>query len=556
MPSTPARRPAKPAALLAAGLALLALLLLSAAPARAAWFPGIVVDGPSADIVEVDGLDLSLDGTGGVVYLRKDGGVNHVFVSQFYLGQFGPPQRVDPGLTAPSSSARIAASEDGRLAVVFVNNGTLYGVVASDKTQPFTTPASIAQGSPTAPVANPSLNMSVHGVGYVAYTTPGGGGSDVHVARLAANGTSWNLIGGTLDLDANNNAGSGTGRPSIAVSADGTALAAWGEAGGVPMRRVGRTSLSSRAIGASDSPLDGHAPGPADSPMVALEDDSSYGEVVLRQNFDNGDGKQVARLIGRHLVASDLGPAEAVDGMDFPAPEPASDPVLAMDLRGRGVAGGSRDLSLTPTSALLRDDAFAGGQLMGQLINGGVDPQTVVGTGQNLTGVVAWLQAPTPAPEGVVAAGRFQQGATYEDEVQLSPGEFGPVVAPAGLVASSARTGDSAVAFVQGPPTVRRLVAAVYDRFPGAARPRTPKVVHTRTPLLRWTAAIDTLGLPTYQVILDGKVIGATQGTSMRLPSELSEGRHTWRIDVIDIHNQQRNGHSRPLTVKTTPTPA
>ena len=540
----------------AAVVLLVAVLAAAATPARAAWFPGTVVDGPSASIVEVDGLDLSMDGTGGVVYIKQDGGVNHVFVSQFYQGQFGPPQRVDPGLDGPSSNAGIAASENGRLAVVFINAGSLYSVVASDKTQPFTTPALVAQGSPGAPIINPALDMSIHGAGYVAYVTPGAGGGDIHVARLADTSASFSVFPGTLELDPNRQAGTGTGRPSVAVAADGTAIVAWGEAGGVLMRRVGRDSFSSTFIGASDSPLDGHAPGQADSPDVMLEDDSSYGEVVLRQNFDNGNGIPVSRLIGRHLVASDLGPAEAIDGLDFPAPEGAMHPQLGMDLRGRGLAAGSRMLSLTPSVALLRNDSFAPGGILGALNNGGIDPQTVTAAGQNLTGVVAWMQAPTPAPDGIVVAGRFEVNNTYEDEFQLSPGEFGPVPANGGLFAASSRVGDSIVAFSQGPPTDRRVVASVYARFPGRAAPRTPRVVHSQQPLLRWLPSVSVFGLPTYLVYMDGKQIGMTQNTSLRMPNSLSDGKHTWRVDTVDAHGQKRAGRNRGLRVSTRPSAA
>jgi len=550
--------PSRVAALAAATIFLLVAAFAAAAgPARAAWFPGTVVDGPSADVVEVDGLDLSMDGTGGVVYIKKDGGVNHVFVSQFYQGQFGPPQRVDPGLTDPSSSARIAASEDGRLAVVFVNDGSLYGVVASDKTQPFTTPAMIAQGSITGPIINPSLDMSVHGAAYVAFvTTPGSGGGDIHVARLPDNGESFSEFPGTLDLDASHQAGTGAGRPNVAVAADGTAIVAWGEAGGVLLRRVDRDSFSSSFIGASDSPLDGHTPGTADSPDVALEDDSSYGEVVLRQDFDNGNGTFVSRLIARHLVAGDLGPAEAIDGLDFPVVEGAMNPQLGMDMRGRGLAAGARQASLTPTAALLRNDSFAPGGVLGSLNNGGTDPQTVTAAGQNTTGVVAWMQAPTPAPEGIVVAGRFEVNNTYEDEVQLSPGEFGPVPANGGLFAASSIVGDSIVAFSQGPPQQRRVVASVYARFPGRATPYTARVVHSKSPLLRWLPATSIFGSPTYEVVMDGKVIGTTQNTSLRPPNPLSEGRHNWHVNTIDAHGQERQGRNRGLRVKTTPSAA
>jgi hypothetical protein len=440
--------------------------------------------------------------------------------------------------------------------VVFINGGNLYSVVASDKTQPFTQPAQIASGGQNAPIVNPSLDMSVHGAAYVAYvTTDGGGGGDVHVARLGDADQTFANIGGPLDLDSNHQAGTGRGRPSVGVSADGTGIVAWGENDGVLMRRVGRDSLSTMFIGASDSPLDGHAPGQADSPQVRLEDDSSYGEVVTRQNFDNGNGFPVSRLVARHLVASDLGAAEAIDGVSFPAAEGAMEPFLAMDFRGRGLAAGSRQNSLTPTSALLRDDAFAPADVLGSLNNGGTDPQTVAAAGQNLTGVVAWLQAPTPAPDGVVVAGRFEVNNTYEDEFQLSPGEFGPVPTNGGLFAASSQVGDSIVAFSQGPLTARRVVASVYARFPGRATPHTPRVVHSKTPLLRWLPATSVFGQPTYTVIMDGKQIGQTQSTSMRSP-QLSEGRHDWRVDTTDAHGQKRPGRKRGLRVKTAPSAA
>jgi hypothetical protein len=322
------------------------------------------------------------------------------------------------------------------------------------------------------------------------------------------------------------------------------------------MRRVGRTAFSTQVIAASDSPLDGHTPGPADSPDVHLEDDSSYGEIVLRQDFDNGNGQSVSRLIGRHLVAGDLGGADAVDGLDFPAPEGANDPVLATDLRGRGLASGSRLLSQTPTSALLRDDSFAGGQLMGSLGNGGTPPQTVTAAGQNTTGVVAWEQATTPAPDGIVVAGRFEVNNSYEDEFQLSPGEFGPVPANGGLFAAASRLGDGLIAFAQGPPSARRVVASLYDRFPGRAAPRTKRLVGSQTPLLRWLPSSDLMGQPTYHVIMDGKEIGTTQGTTFRVPNPLSDGKHEWRIDTVDMNGQKRAGRQRGMRVKSTPTAA
>jgi len=67
---------------------LLAVLvaLLAPAAAHAAWFPGEALDGPSADVVAVDDLDIARDGTGAVVWRRVVDGTPHVFVSRLAGG--------------------------------------------------------------------------------------------------------------------------------------------------------------------------------------------------------------------------------------------------------------------------------------------------------------------------------------------------------------------------------------------------------------------------------------------------------------------------------------
>ncbi len=360
---------------------------------------------------------------------------------------------MDPGLDGPSSSARIAASEDGRLAVVFVNGGSLYSVVASDKTRPFTQPAQVAQGSPGAPIIDPALDMGVHGAAYVAYvSTPGGGGGDIHVARLGDTDQSFTQFPGTLDQDSGHQAGTATaGRASPSPP---TAPRSWPGARPAGCSCAASTATASRAlIGASDSPLDGHTPGQADSPDVALEDDSSFGEVVLRQDFDNGNGRRCRASSPATWSAGDLGPAEGIDGLSFPVVEGADNPQLGMDLRGRGMASGTRMSSLTPTSAFLRNDAFAPGAVLGSLDNGGTDPQTVTAAGQNLTG--GWRGCRRRPRRRTASWSRAASRSTtaYEDEVarRSRPASSAPVATNGGLFARQApRVGDSIVGLRPG----------------------------------------------------------------------------------------------------------
>ena len=102
-------------------LVVLSLLALPA-PAHAAagrYFPGETIDGPSADIQVLSDVDVARDGTGALVYVKRDGGVDHVFASRLVEGRWQAPERVDGGLAAAASEPAVAASGNGRLAIVF-----------------------------------------------------------------------------------------------------------------------------------------------------------------------------------------------------------------------------------------------------------------------------------------------------------------------------------------------------------------------------------------------------------------------------------------------------
>ena len=86
-----ARRRALAATILAACAAAAALPAAARAqpPSPA---PPTVLDGPSANIVGLSGISVARDGTGGVVYLKDVGGVQHVFVS-LLAGSFQAPEQ-------------------------------------------------------------------------------------------------------------------------------------------------------------------------------------------------------------------------------------------------------------------------------------------------------------------------------------------------------------------------------------------------------------------------------------------------------------------------------
>src|SRR6185436_4714346 len=103
-----------PAGRSAGRAAALALVALAAAVpgAPAAVSPTRVLDqGP--DVIGNVSSALADDGTGGVVWLRRDGGVPHVYAARFTHGAWSAPVRVDVGQRFAASWPTIAAAEGG-----------------------------------------------------------------------------------------------------------------------------------------------------------------------------------------------------------------------------------------------------------------------------------------------------------------------------------------------------------------------------------------------------------------------------------------------------------
>ncbi len=257
--------------------AVFASLLVLPAGAHAVggtFFAGEAVDGPSVDIQRLGDVDIARDGTGALVYVKLDGGVNHIFASRLINGAWEAPQRIDTGLAGPSSQPVVAASDGGRLAIAFINDTQLVTVVRPAGDQPYGAPAGVA-----APASNPAIDMSINGVGYVTFTLPGASAADVRAARLERKGTTFAVLADPLDVDPAQNAGDGNKRSKVAVAADGSAVAVFGEDGAdgrthVYGRRMfeGRVSTAPQDLTLTD--FEGHSAAGADLPDIDIEDDS------------------------------------------------------------------------------------------------------------------------------------------------------------------------------------------------------------------------------------------------------------------------------------------
>ena len=87
------------------------------------------IDGPSGELIDVSDAAMSEDGTGGIVYLKRESGRSHVF-ARYSGGRWAPLQRVDVGQDFDSSWARIAPAT---ATVEGTGSLTLAGVVSDQQ---------------------------------------------------------------------------------------------------------------------------------------------------------------------------------------------------------------------------------------------------------------------------------------------------------------------------------------------------------------------------------------------------------------------------------------
>ena len=533
-------------------LITLALTLACAGPAPAKFFAGEPIDGPSADLRFTGDVDVARDGSGAIAYIRREGPVDHLYASRLINGLWQPPERIDAGLESAASQPAVAASDGGRLTVVFVSGGQVFSVVRPAGAPGWSAPVLVA---PTA--SNPAVDMSINGVAYTTFTQ----GGDVRAARLERDAAAFTVLGAPLDIDPGRAAGEGARRSRVAVSADGTALAVWGEDGGDGRthaygRRLFGLNLSTAPQDLTLDELEGRAGRSADSPDVDIEDDSSFAWVVFRQEFDDG-GTLRGRAIARRLVGSQFEAPAAVDGLGWGG-ESAITPRIDLNGRGEGVATSGSSASFGALAAMLKDDAFFGGASLGG--GGGVSPQPVGGVAETTDRIVGWLQGGGALGSATAVHARFFDDKPAErtppppgPEEILTNADFGGVDPEAGFDAAMNRAGDVVFAFIQGSGADRRLMVATYDRAPGAfngySSTRWRKFAR---PPLAWGPGFDLWGPVTYHVEVDGQEVAQTQDTRITLPNVVEDGERRWRVVAVDRRGQSSASPSRPLRVDAT----
>ncbi len=519
--------------------ALAALALPSSA--GAAWFPAESIDGPSADIVSVADVEVAREGMAAVAYLKRDAGLEHLFLARMVGGGWETPVRIDNGIVSAASQPVIAGANPDRLAAAWISGGTLFAAVRPRGAPGFGAPRVIAEGG----VSNPDIGMSINGATYISYTQNG----DVKVARASRDSQDFAVIPAPLDFDPARDAGGGSdSRSRIAVSADGSAVAVWGERGSdgrnhVFGRRIFEVRLSTAIEDLSLSEFEGQRATDADRPEIDIEDDSSFAQVAFRQQLAEGG----PRVIGRRLVGSQFDPPFPID-----AGVPSSAGRITLTGRGEGI-----------TAAQGTDNRVHGAAIWNNKLDrmqrwdadpSGIPPRPVPLAGENENGALVWFDG-TGTGDATVRGRRFDdiQTLTLEPEATLSNPAFGAIDVDAGLAGGSTRVSDHVVAFVQGSATERRLVVAVNDDPP--ARPLGQNTTNKRRlERFKWASARDLWGPITYRVFVDGRQIAETGETALPYrPGLVGDGRHSWNVIAIDRRGQQTAGPRRTIRVENTP---
>jgi hypothetical protein len=480
---------------LKATVALLALAF--AAPANAATTS---VDGPSADILDQQSVDVDMapDGTGALAYLKKDGGVDHVFLARYENGSWTTPQRVDTGLnTNPSRNVSVAVANGGKVVVTFLNApalnqfGNLYSAIKPAAGQPLGVPTDlVAAGGRYADV-----ELAANGDGYAAIGTFGNPQTAVMAKRLV--GTTWSPVGGdypdftngALDKDETHDAGeTGEQRGArIAVAPDGgSAVAVFTEETGIGeydviARRLTGTTRGPAVEAGVDS-FGGFNAATPGSDMADVDMDAAGNAwVVLRQGITY-NATDHPRCLARPLTGDTFGAAQLLDALPTPPGNNACEfPRVDVTASGLGLVAGYHQMAPHDVDA----STLAGGAwstpFEASILDNDSPARTATALGENGSGLISWRHDPGGGGDKQIL-GRTTQGG-LSAELTLSNPAFGTANG-FGLEAAADNGAKAVVAFTQGAAATARIVAAVVDlpQPPGGGNGPPPPPQDTTAP--------------------------------------------------------------------------
>jgi PKD domain len=521
-----------------------ALLLAPPAGASESFAPPVTIDGPSADVVSLGGVDLAQDGSGAVVYTKLVGGVAHVFASLERAGAWSAPAQVDAAVAAAASAPAVAVADGGRTAVVWIAGGSLYGAVLAAGTTAFSAPQPIAPASGT-----PALGMGTSGTAYVTYLGPAA--NVVDVARLDRTATAFAVLPAPMSADPIALPSAGAG-PAITVAADATGVVAWAQVWPdgtthVLVRRVSAAGPSPVLDDATATTLGGAGGGSADSPALGVTYDSSDAWLAFRETVGGS-----SRVIVEKLLGDELRPPALADSLPAaPGQASAAAPSLAVN----GNAQGLLACGLVPANALsvaaLGSSTLRYGWTAGTVVSAAssaVAPAPVAALSADGEGVVAFAPA-----AGALDAELLHDGKPLA-ATPIVTAALGAIVPAGGISASADDHGDLLVGFAAGAPGSLAIAVEPIVESPSAPRATgTQRWSTDNRPVLRWRPSASHWSAPAYAVYLDGAKVATTPGTSYAVPAALADGRHSWKVVATNTLGPGAPSQTRRLLIDVAP---
>lgn len=549
-------------------LAVCLITLLGPGVARANVSDVRLIDGPSAEVTEIADAAMSEDGGGGIVYLRKVDGRNHVFAAQFRDGAWRAPRRVDVGQNFDSSWPRIGAGDGGRLLVTWVQefgveSDRMYSATLDPGATSFQPPVPVDFNVGEATSTYPDLAMNRGGQAYLVYrvitdTSPsnpqGYVGADTRVARYGAR--LWSVMGTPIDRNVATPVRAPTvdNAPEVGIDIQGQGMVAWQEPDDEFVDRVWVRRLFGASVGipiqASPSSWEG-APlrGPADA--FAL-DVSGFGQaaVAFRQQPGQASKLTAPRLMANVIPdvfsesAQKFAGAQLVDGGVRGALGPPSVAVDPRSLYLSGFADGPATLlasgdETAPIGVTRLDEGASA-----------VPSEPLVDLAQTKAAVAAWVEQ--RGATGLITV-QERRADGVEESTALSAPAGGEVK---GLVMGGSGLGDAVVAWRQGGGANSQIAAVVVDAPPDPFLVLLPDGWQRKQKVkIAWDHSPNAIGGVRYSVSVDDEPVreGLRGLSAVLKPDDLDGGRHRIQIFATDDSGQETGSRVGTLRVDRRP---
>jgi|GEM_PF-601886 len=554
--------------LAAPSLAACLILLLGPGAARAVVSDTRLLDGPSDAITAVGDAAMSEDGSGGVVYLKKVDGHDHVFAVQFADGAWWPPRRVDVGQGFDSSWPRIGAGDGGRLLVTWVQefgveSDRMYSATLDPGATSFLPPVPVDFNVGEATSTYPDLTMNRGGQAYLVYRVvtdtspsnpPGYVGADTRVARYGAR--LWSVLGTPVDRNVASpvRAPNAENAPKVGIDVQGQAVVAWQEPDDEFVDRVWVRRLFGTSVGipilASPSSWEG-APlrGPADA--FAL-DVAGFGQTAVAFRQQPG---QASRLTAPRLMVDEMPDVFSESARKFAGAQVVDGgvrgglgaPSVGVDPRGIYLAafgdGPATLLANGDEAAPIRVERLDEGR-------SSVAGYPLVDLAESGAGVAAWVERQGAA--GLVTTQERRADGVNESTALSAP--LGGEVSD--LAMGGSGLGDAIVAWRQGSGPGSQVAAAVVDAPPDPFLVLLPNGWQRKKRVrIAWDHSPNAIGGVRYSVSVDDEPVreGLRSRSALLKPDDLEDGAHRIQIFASDDLGQETGSRSGRLLVDRRP---